>query len=123
MFLGTHTRDAHDLVQASLEHLGSGQTGPKAQKVQRPSIPEDCSEVQWEDYKGFYRLASKGEIYSHMRSCCSDSLQYKLYEANGLDGQEYDREGAAWGDQAASHSEGEHSSSCKGVFGAATRPR
>ena len=71
-------------------HRVVGDTGPKAQKLQRPCIPEDCSEVQWaffidkwEDYKGFYKLTNKEEIYSHMRSCCSDSLQYKLYAATG----------------------------------------
>ena len=46
MFSGTHTRDAHDLVKAPLEHSGSGETGPKAQKLQRPSIPEECSESE-----------------------------------------------------------------------------
>ena len=81
--------DLH-VQQNHAEHQGVGEMGPKAQKLQRPSIPEDCSEIQWaffvekwEDYKRFYRLTTKEEIYSHMRSCCSDTLQYKLYAATG----------------------------------------
>ena len=38
---------------------------------------------KWEDYKGFYKLTSREEIYSHIRSCCGDALQYKLYAATG----------------------------------------
>ena len=90
MLLQTHIRDAHGAIQAPLEHRGVGEMGAKAQKLVRPSIPEDCSEVQWaffidkwEDYRGFYKLTSREEIYSHIRSCCSDSLQYKLYAATG----------------------------------------
>ena len=67
--LDLHVQQNHSELQ------GVGETGPKAQKLQRPSIPEDCSEVQWaffvekwEDYKRFYRLTTKDEIYSHMRS-------------------------------------------------------
>ena len=59
MFLQTHNRDAHGAMQAPLEQRGVGETGAKAQKLVRPLIPEDCSEVQWaffidkwEDYKG-----------------------------------------------------------------------
>ena len=33
--------------------------------------------------RGFYKLSSREEIYSHIRSCCSDELQYKLYAATG----------------------------------------
>ena len=75
MFLQTHNRDAHGAMQAPLEQRGVGETGTKAQKLVRPSIPEDCSEVQWaffidkwEDYRGFYKLTSREEIYSHIRS-------------------------------------------------------
>ena len=59
-----------------------GESGPRAQKLQRPTIPEDCSEVQWaffmdkwEDYKRFYKLTAREEIYSHLHSCWSDALQ------------------------------------------------
>ena len=57
-FLQTHNRDAHGAMQAPLEQCGGGEAGPRAQKLQRPVIPEDCSEVQWsffmdkwDDYK------------------------------------------------------------------------
>ena len=90
LFLQTHNKDQHGALQAPLEQRGVGETGAKAQKLVRPLIPEDCSEIQWaffidkwEDYKGFYKLSSREEIYSHIRSCCSDSLQYKLYAATG----------------------------------------
>ena len=90
LFLQTHNKDAHGAMQAPLEQRGGGETGPRAQKLQRPVIPEDCSEVQWsffmdkwDDYKGFYKLSTREEIYSHLRSCCSDALQYKLYAATG----------------------------------------
>ena len=60
LFLETHNRDAHGALQAPLEQRRVGETGNKAQKLQRPVIPEDCTEVQWaffidkwEDYKGF----------------------------------------------------------------------
>ena len=73
LFLQTHNKDAHGAMQQPLDHRVVGDTGPKAQKLQRPCIPEDCSEVQWaffidkwEDYKGFYKLTNKEEIYSHM---------------------------------------------------------
>ena len=89
-FLQTHNRDAHGAMQAPLEQCGGGEAGPRAQKLQRPVIPEDCSEVQWsffmdkwDDYKGFYKLSTKEEIYSHLRNCYSDALQYKLYAATG----------------------------------------
>ena len=90
VLLETHNRDAHGALQAPLEQRRVGETGNKAQKLQRPVIPEDCTEVQWaffidkwEDYKGFYKLTAKEEIYSHIRSCCGDDLQYKLYAATG----------------------------------------
>ena len=90
LFLQTHNKDQHGALQAPLEQRGVGETGAKAQKLVRPLIPEDCSEIQWaffidkwEDYKGFYKLSSREEIYSHIRSCCSDELQYKLYAATG----------------------------------------
>ena len=90
LFLQTHNKDAHGAMQAPLELHRAGESGPRTQKLERPVIPEDCSEVQWaffmdkwEDYKGFYKLSNREEIYSHMRSCCSDSLQYKLYAATG----------------------------------------
>ena len=38
--LDLHVQQNH----APLGHQGVGETGPKAQKLQRPSIPEDCSE-------------------------------------------------------------------------------
>ena len=86
MFMQTHMKDMHGAMQAPLEQRVTGETGAKAQKLARPLIPEDCSEIQWaffidkwEDYKGFYKLSSREEIYSHIRSCCSDELQYKLY--------------------------------------------
>ena len=69
LFLQIHDRDAHGAMQASV-------------------IPEDCSEGQWscftdrwDNYKGFYKLSTKEEIYSHLRDCDSDALQYKFYEA------------------------------------------
>ena len=90
VLLETHNRDAHGALQAPLDQRRAGETGNKAQKLQRPVIPEDCTEVQWaffidkwEDYKGFYKLTTKEEIYSHIRSCCGDDLQYKLYAATG----------------------------------------
>ena len=61
-----------------------------AQELQSPVIPEDCSEEQWScfmdrwgNYKWFYKLSTKEEIYSHLRVCYSDALRYKLYEATG----------------------------------------
>ena len=90
LFLQTHNRDAHGAMQAPLEQCDGGETGPRAQKLQRPVIPEDCSEVQWsffmdkwDDYKGFYKLSTKEEIYSHLRDCYIGALQFKLYEATG----------------------------------------
>ena len=90
VLLETHNKDAHGAIQAPLEQRRVGEKGNKAQKLQRPVIPEDCSEVQWaffidkwEDYRGFYGLTTREEIYSHIRSCCSDDLQYKLYAATG----------------------------------------
>ena len=69
VFLQTHNKDAHGAIQAPLEQRGGGDTGARAQKLLRPLIPEDCSEVQWdffidkwEDYRGFYKLTSRDEI-------------------------------------------------------------
>ena len=64
LFLETHNRDAHGALQAPLETQNRVvETGAKAQKIQRPSIPEECSETEWaffidkwEDYRGFYRV-------------------------------------------------------------------
>ena len=47
VLLETHNRDAHGALQAPLEQRRVGETGNKAQKLQRPVIPEDCTEVQW----------------------------------------------------------------------------
>ena len=59
LFLETHIKAAHGALQAPLEQRRVGETGSKAQKLQKPVIPEDCTEVQWaffidkwEDYKG-----------------------------------------------------------------------
>ena len=78
----TYNKDTHGALQVSLEHRGVGETGPKAQKIENLCIPDDCSEVQWgfsfdkwENFKGFYKLTNTEEISSHIRSCCSDSLQ------------------------------------------------
>ena len=85
LLLQTHIKDAHGAMQAPLGERREAETGAKAQKLQRPVIPEDCTEIQWaffidkwEDYKGFYKLTGREEIYSHLRSCCDDTLQYKL---------------------------------------------
>ena len=62
LLVQTQNKDAHGALQVPLEHHGLGETGPKAQKLRKPS--EDCSEVQWaffidklEDYRGFYNKA------------------------------------------------------------------
>ena len=81
MLLETHNRDVHnELVRPPVESSGA-----KSQKLQRPVIPDDCTENQWaffldkwDDFKRFYGLTKGPEIYSHLRSCCSDELQYKL---------------------------------------------
>ena len=71
MFLQTHNRDVHGVMSEPLECRG-GDVGAKAQKLQRPTIPDDCSEV-----------TTREENYFHLFSCCSDILQYKLYMATG----------------------------------------
>ena len=75
LLLQTHNKDAHGAMHRPLEQRGGGE-------LQRPTIPEDCSEVQWaffmdkwEDYKRFYKLTAREEIYSHLHSCWSDALQ------------------------------------------------
>ena len=89
MLLETHNSDAHGDLTQSRQTVGES-SGAKAQKLQRPVIPEDCTENQWSffldkwcDFKRFYGLREGPEIYSHLRSCCSDDLQYKLYSATG----------------------------------------
>ena len=89
IYFETHTRDAHGGLGGS--NAGrSTDSSTRSQKLERPIIPDDCSDNQWsffldkwEDFKLFYKLSTKAEIYSHLRSCCSDGLQYKLYAATG----------------------------------------
>ena len=66
LLVQTHIKDAHGVLQVPLEHHGAGETGPKA------PLAGPVSLLHWEEYKGFYKLTIKEEIYSHMRSCCSD---------------------------------------------------
>ena len=88
-------KDAHDALEVQLDHHGVGETGPKvkAQELQRLSIPEDGSEVQWvflidkwEDNRGFYKLTTKGKFTLTNIYAIADAavtLQYKLYAATG----------------------------------------
>ena len=68
LFLSTHNRDVHGAMTTPLT-TGAQEGGGKAKKLERPTIPEDCSEVQWtffldkwEDYKGFYKLVENAAI-------------------------------------------------------------
>ena len=76
LLVQTHIKDAHGVLQVPLEHHGVGETGPKAQKLRtlypRGLLAGPVSLHHWEEYKGFYKLTIKEEIYSHMCSCCND---------------------------------------------------
>ena len=76
LIVQTHIKDANGVLQVPLEHHGAGETGPKAQKLRtlypRGQLAGPVSLLHWEKYKEFYKLTIKEEIYSHMRSCCSD---------------------------------------------------
>ena len=102
MMMTTHNLEAHGALHTPLERGGGGGGGdvgaggqhghgqPKTQKIARPMIPDECSESEWAffqskwvDYKRFYQLQLREDIYTHLRSCCTDALQYKLYTATG----------------------------------------
>ena len=51
-------------------------------------IPADCSEAEWSfftskwtDYKSFYKLSAREDIFTELRGCCLTDLQYKLFTA------------------------------------------
>ena len=92
MFLQTHNQSSHGALTTALpgDTVPENSRGGKTQKLERPKIPADCSEVQWAffmekwaDFKRFYKLTDRQEIYSHLRECLSDGLQYKLYAVTG----------------------------------------
>ena len=48
MFLEAHLKAAHsELLQVSVQPVSEPSGGFTAQKLQRPYIPEDCTENQW----------------------------------------------------------------------------
>ena len=74
MMLHTHNQEVHGDIHVPVEGRGGGTVGqPKSQKIDRPSIPDDCSEVQWSfftskflDYKRFYQLTEREDIFTHL---------------------------------------------------------
>ena len=65
MFLQTHAQSAHGALTTALPgDVSPGKSrGGKTQKLERPKVPVDCSEVQWAfflqkwaDFKRFYDL-------------------------------------------------------------------
>ena len=51
-------------------------------------IQADCSEAEWSfftskwsNYKRFYKLAVREDVFTELRGCCLTYLQYKLFAA------------------------------------------